>query len=121
MQDLLESRGVIMKKYILKKENAMRLMFFFMCCLVIVQPDFFYAGTAGLDAVNEMMDNFYQLIATIFSGIGMVVALWAIGEIGSSWIVSSGAGGAAQLDAFKRMGGAIVLICAPQLVILFRP
>lgn len=109
-----------MKKYIHRKENIMKIMFFLMCCLMIVQPDYFYAGVAGLDKVNQLMDNFYQLIATIFSGIGMVVALWAIGEIGGSWI-GAGGGGAAQLDAFKRMGGAIVFICAPQLVMLFKP
>lgn len=118
MQKLLESRGIPMKKYLFKKENTMKLLYFLMCGLVIIQPDLFYA--AGLDAVNNMMDNLYQLIATIFSGIGMAVALWAIGEIGGSWI-GHGGGGAAQFDAFKRMGGAIVFICAPQLVMLFRP
>lgn len=119
MQGLSESRGRIMRKYLSQKENVMKMMFFIMCSLVIVQPDFFYAA-AGLDVVNTMMNNFYQLIATIFSGIGMVVALWAIGEIGGSWI-GAGGGGAAQLEAFKRMGGAILFICAPQLVMLFKP
>lgn len=110
---------MLMKKYLSKKENVMRLMFFLYCSLVILQPDFFYASDAGLDAVNDMMNNFYQLVATAFSGLGMVVALWAIGEIGGSWI-GAGSGGAAQLDAFKRMGGAIIFICAPQIVMLFR-
>lgn len=107
-----------MKKYFSKKENFQKLLFFVMCSLVIMQPDFFYANQAGLNKVNELMNNLYQLVATFFSGIGMTVALLAVGEIGASWM-GAGHGGNAQFEAFKRTGGAIFYICAPQIVVLF--
>lgn len=85
-------------------------------CLVLVSPDFFYA--AGLKNVTLMFANFQEIVTTIISGLGTIVALWCIAEIGGSWM-GHGNGGT-QLEAFKRMGGAILWIAAPQLVTLFK-
>ena len=115
---LKKVEDISMRKYLSKKENVKKIMFFVMCALVLMQPEYFYAGQ-GLDKVNSMMDSMFQLVATFFSGIGMTVALLAVGEIGAAWM-GAGHGGTAQFEAFKRMGGAIFFICAPQIVVLFR-
>lgn len=94
------------------------------CCLVLIEPDFFYAtvktvgNTDGLDLVNALINNFYQMVATVISGLGLIVCLVCIMEIGASWM-GHGSGGN-QFDALKRMGGGLVWVAAPQLVMLFR-
>lgn len=115
---LKKVEDISMRKYLSKKENVKKIMFFVMCALVLMQPEYFYASQAGLNTVTGLMNNLYQLVATFFSGIGMTVALLAVGEIGASWM-GAGHGGNAQFEAFKRMGGAIFYICAPQIVVLF--
>lgn len=104
------------KKLIIKKMS--RILFCVMLFgLVVIKPDFFYASQEALNAVEAKFDIFFEIIATFFSGVGMVVALMCVGEIGGSWM-GHGNGGA-QFEAFKRMGGAILWIAAPQLVVLF--
>lgn len=94
-----------------------------MCSLVLLQPDFFYAVTdqtnnaSGLNYLHGLFDNLYQVVATFISGIGMLVALYNVAEIGGAWM-GHGNGGA-QFEAFKRMGGSLVWVAAPQLIMLF--
>lgn len=106
-----------MKKKVNNKRIVCVVMYTLLCSLVLMQPDIFFAGQGGLNYVTRLFNNFYQIVTTIISGLGMIVALWCIAEIGGSWM-GHGNGGA-QLEAFKRMGGAILWITAPQLVMLF--
>lgn len=105
-----------MKKIIMKK--ACRILF---CCLmfglVVIQPDFFYASQEALNVVQGKFDMFFEIVSTFISGVGMIVALMCVAEIGGSWM-GHGNGGA-QFEAFKRMGGAILWMAAPQLIVLF--
>lgn len=108
----------MMKKIYNKKEFTKVVMCTMICSLAILSPDYFYANNGGLYTVSTLFNNFYSIVSTIISGLGMIVALWCIAEIGGSWM-GHGNGGT-QVDAFKRMGGAIVWITAPHLVALFQ-
>lgn len=112
-----------MKKMNKQRRTMIFLTLLFVCCLVTFEPDFFYAAKAvgdssGLDTVNALINNFYQMVATVVSGLGLVVCLVCIMELGASWM-GHGSGGS-QYDAMKRMGGGLVWVAAPQLVMLFR-
>ena len=98
------------------KRICMMLCFLFVC-LVGLQPDFFYASQQALADVQAKFDMLYQIIATFITGVGMIVALICVAEIGGSWM-GHGNGGA-QFEAFKRMGGAVLWMAAPQLIVLF--
>ncbi len=121
MRDSLEEGGDKMKSFSKERRKFVYLAYTLVCCLVLLKPDFFYAtvgNTAGLDLVNALINNFYQMVATAISGLGLVVCLVCIMELGMSWM-GHGSGGN-QFDALKRMGGGLLWVAAPQLVMLFR-
>lgn len=108
-----------MKSTVKKRRYFNYFTYAFVCGLVLFKPDFFYAGnTAGLTLVNSLINNFYQMVATAVSGLGLIVCLVCIMELGMSWM-GHGSGGN-QFDALKRMGGGLLWVAAPQLVMLFR-
>lgn len=104
-----------MKRYFTRKNLIWLCVAMMLCCLAS-QPDVCYAAT-GLTAVQNKFDNFESIVTTFISGIGTIVALWCVAEIGGSWMGHGN--GTAQFEAFKRMGGAILWIAAPQLITLF--
>ena len=85
--------------------------------IILTYPDYFYANNQALKDVEALFSNFFQIVATFISSVGAIVGLYCIAEIGGSWM-GQGNGGA-QFEAFRRMGGAILWICAPQLISLF--
>lgn len=106
-----------MKKKLIMKKLCRMLFCGMLFGLVVIQPDFFYASQEALNSVQGKFDALYEIIATFISGIGMIVALMCVAEIGGSWM-GHGNGGA-QFEAFKRMGGAVLWMAAPQLIVLF--
>lgn len=68
--------------------------------------------TQMVTAKFEVLKN---IVAAIISAIGVIVTLWGIFELGSAMQAQEGG---AQVQAFKRIGGGLVMAIAPQLLTL---
>ena len=64
-------------------------------------------------AVTTQFDKLQTLVASIVSGIGTIIALWAISEFG---LALQGNEGGMQAHSFKRIGGALIMVLAPQIL-----
>ncbi len=66
--------------------------------------------------IGNKFDVFYSIVAAIVSAIGSIITLWGICEWG---IAFQGQDGTSQAHAFKRIAGGMVMLLAPQLMLLF--
>lgn len=86
-----------------------------MCC-----PAFASGTTTGALNADQIIGNkfdvFYSIVAAIVSAIGSIITLWGICEWG---IAFQGQDGTSQAHAFKRIAGGMVMLLAPQLMLLF--
>ncbi len=81
----------------------------------------FLALTAGMpcvayasaDAVTGKINVLKDIVAAFVSAVGVIITLWGIFEWGNSLQSQDGAG---QAHAFKRIGGGLIMIIAPQLL-----
>lgn len=76
-----------------------------------------YAAT-DLSGITEPMHVFYEIVAAIISSIGLIITLWGISEFGISF---QGSDGTMQAHSFKRIAGGLIMVAAPQLLVLLVP
>ncbi len=82
--------------------------------LVLVSPMTVQAGGAG--AINSSFGTLRDLVSAMVSSIGAIVLLWGFFELGISMQSQEGS---MQSNAFKRIGGALIMVLAPQLISAF--
>lgn len=87
-----------------------------LCCIFMLEPVRIYASD-GMDELNEQLSLFKELIASLISVVGSVVFMWSIFKMGLAMQHGGNAGMEAQ--GLSSMGGGILMIAAPQLVLLF--
>ena len=73
-----------------------------------------FAGGAGV--INSSFGTLRDLVAAMVSSIGAIVLLWGFFELGISMQSQEGS---MQSNAFKRIGGALIMVLAPQLISAF--
>lgn len=73
--------------------------------------------TGGLGAITSPLNNLLNLVSTVVSAMGSIIALWGISEWGLS--LQGGNGGMMEAQGFKRIIGGIVMILAPNLLTIF--
>lgn len=71
------------------------------------------AHASGTKAITAKMNNLKSLVGAVISGIGTVVCLWGISELGMAMQANDGM---TQSQALKRVGGGLVMILAPQVL-----
>lgn len=71
------------------------------------------ANDAGAEVVTKSLNNFYNIVAAFVSAVGAIILLWGVFEWGTSMQSNDGS---MQANAFKRVGGGLVMILAPQII-----
>lgn len=69
--------------------------------------------STGAEAVTSSLNDFYSIVAAFVSATGAIILLWGVFEWGTSMQASDGS---MQANAFKRIGGGLVMILAPQII-----
>ena len=73
-------------------------------------------AASGADVIQNGFATLLDIVKALVSAIGTIVLLWGLFEWGTSL---QSPNGAEQSSAFKRIGGGLVMILAPQLISLF--
>lgn len=94
--------------------SALMLAFFVVCTL---EPTVFLASNQALIDVKQDINLFNELLAAIISGIGAAVTMWAFMKMGMA--MQHGSQGGMEAQSFNAIIGGIVIILAPQLLLIF--
>lgn len=87
----------------------------------LIPPDVAFAtgaetsGAAG-GTITSGFTNLLDIVKSLVSSIGTIVLLWGFFEWGTSMQSQDGV---MQSSAFKRIGGGLVMVLAPQLISVF--
>lgn len=101
------------KKISIIKEKAAMTGFLLMSMAMQVSPVLVNAKKTGADAVTSSLNDFYSIVAAFVSAVGAIILLWGVFEWGTSMQANDGS---MQANAFKRVGGGLVMILAPQII-----
>ena len=71
------------------------------------------AGEGGAGVVTSNFRSFYDIVAALASAVGSILLLWNVVEWG---LTLNSQEGMRQAWAFKGIGGALVMILAPQII-----
>lgn len=74
------------------------------------------AAASGAAIVTQSFKTLQEIVTAIVSSIGSIILLWGFFEWGTSLQSQEGV---MQASAFKRIGGGLVMVIAPQLVMAF--
>ena len=72
-----------------------------------------HAAEGGAGVVTSNFRSFYDIVAALASAVGSILLLWNVVEWG---ITLNSQEGMMQARAFKGIGGALVMILAPQII-----
>ena len=119
-QDLEEGGEDKMRKYLYdnRKKLFQIICCTFLCYLMIMTPLRVLADDgAGLQQLQEELNLFKELVASLVSAIGSVVLMWAVFKMGMA--MQSGGNGGMEAQSLGAIGGGVLMIAAPQLVLIF--
>ena len=85
-----------------------------MALSLFVWPEIAYAG--GASAVTSSFNTLKDIVVALVTSVGTIVLLWGFFEWGTSLQSQEGV---MQANAFKRIGGGLVMVLAPQLISAF--
>lgn len=94
---------------------------FFICnalALFYITPVFAASATDGANVITTSFATLIAIVTALISSFGSLVLLWGIMEWGISMQSQDGT---MQSMAFKRIGGGLVMVLAPQLFNAFIP
>lgn len=74
------------------------------------------AATTGANVITQGFSGLLDIVTALISAIGTIILLWGFFEWGISLQSQDGV---MQSAAFKRIGGGLVMILAPQLISVF--
>lgn len=103
------------KKKVNWKEAGRFLAFVAFNALLMTQPVF---ATSGANVITSGMQNLTDLVKAFVSAVGVIITLWGVFEWGNAMQANDGM---MQSAAFKRIGGGLVMVLAPQLLPLLIP
>lgn len=100
-----------------RKRNARKLIILLMvaCAYVLYTQPVLAAGT-GAQVISQGFQNLMDIVTALVSAIGAIILLWGFFEWGVSLQSQDGV---MQSSAFKRIGGGVVMVLAPQLINAF--
>lgn len=73
-------------------------------------------ASSGADTVTNGFKSLMDIVKALISSIGAIVLLWGFFEWGTSMQSQDGV---MQSTAFKRIGGGLIMVLAPQLISAF--
>lgn len=71
---------------------------------------------AGADTVTSGFNTLFDIVSALVSAIGSIILLWGFFEWGTALQSQDGV---MQSNAFKRIGGGLIMVLAPQLITAF--
>lgn len=86
-----------------------------MMTVVTMNPELVYAAGGAAD-VTAKFNSLKDIVTALVSSIGTIVLLWGFFEWGTSMQSTDGV---MQSSAFKRIGGGLIMVLAPQLLSAF--
>ena len=81
--------------------------------LLVIRLALPVSASAGAGVVTSNFRSFYDIVAALASAVGSILLLWNVVEWG---ITLNSQEGMMQARAFKGIGGALVMILAPQII-----
>ena len=104
-----------------KRKNSRRFLSIMLCAVMysafLLSPMNVYAGTEGLQKLNEQLSLFKELVAALVSSVGAVVLMWSIFKMGMA--MQAGGNGSMEAQSIASIGGGILMMAAPQLILIF--
>ena len=100
-----------------KQKVCAALLLVAICMLVLINPVTALANQEALNAVKSEINLFVELLAAVISGVGAAVTMWAFSKMGMA--MQHGAQGGMEAQSFNAIIGGIIIILAPQLVVIF--
>lgn len=82
-------------------------------CLLVAICVPIQVQASGAAAVTAGLKNLQNIVAAFVSSVGLIIALWGIFEWGNAMQSQDGM---MQSQAFKRIGGGIVMTLGPQIL-----
>lgn len=104
-----------MKKF--EKIKKIAIVGLFGLILLIGCPELTYAAEAGASVITEKFTTLTDMVTALVSAIGFIMLMWGFFEWGTA--MNGPDGGAQQAQAFKRIGGGLIMCLAPQLAKMF--
>lgn len=71
---------------------------------------------AGAETVTSGFNTLFDIVSALVSSIGSIILLWGFFEWGTALQSQDGV---MQSNAFKRIGGGLIMVLAPQLITAF--
>lgn len=100
-----------------KRDSWKRMLQMAAVCLMLALFTSQPVLASGAGAVTAKFNILKEIVATVVSSIGTIVTLWGLFEFGNSMQTQEGG---AQSQAMKRISGGLVMVIAPQLLLLFQ-
>ena len=85
----------------------------YLMALLLACPVYAAGGGNGASVVTNNFKMFYDIVAALASAIGSILLLWNVVEWG---ITMNSQEAMMQAKAFKGIGGALIMILAPQII-----
>lgn len=101
-----------------KRAYYMSTMSFAVAFAMLALPIVAFASQkgGGAQAVTNSFNSLKEIVVALVSSIGTIVLLWGFFEWGTSMQSTDGV---MQSSAFKRIGGGLIMVLAPQLISAF--
>ncbi|MCR5451448.1 MAG: hypothetical protein K6F00_02340 [Lachnospiraceae bacterium] len=90
---------------------TLSLLYVFLVC-----PQAVFASGGGAASVTASFNTLKDIVVALVTSVGTIVLLWGFFEWGTSLQSQEGV---MQANAFKRIGGGLVMVLAPQLITAF--
>lgn len=100
-----------------KRDPWKRMLQMAAACLILALLTSQPVLASGAGAVTAKFNILKEIVATVVSSIGTIVTLWGLFEFGNSMQTQEGG---AQSQAMKRISGGLIMVIAPQLLLLFQ-
>lgn len=84
-----------------------------LAAVCIFEPSLLVNASSDTSVITEKFTVLTDIVTAIISGIGVIITLWGISELGLSY---QGQDGTMQAHALKRIGGGLIMILAPQIL-----
>lgn len=90
----------------------------FLAVNVLLLSQSVFATDTGANVITSGMQSLTDLVKAFISAVGVIITLWGVFEWGNAMQANDGM---MQSAAFKRIGGGLVMVLAPQLLPLLVP
>ena len=93
-------------------QTFLLVLFVLLGVAICTQSAFAASPTSGATTVTEGINGLIEIVKAFVSSVGAIIVLWGLFEWGNAMQSTDGA---MQSQAFKRIGGGIIMTLGPQI------